>query len=66
MSFYLFIYLFKVRSILDPMCCYVRRADTLSYYTLHGAVASGVADIQQEDKTFPVFMEPARSIPWSQ
>jgi len=42
----LFIYLFKVRTILDPMCCCVRSEDPLSYNTLHGAVASGVADIQ--------------------
>jgi len=38
---YLFIYL-KVRTILDPMCC----KDTLSYNTLHRAVASGVAATQ--------------------
>jgi len=43
---YLFIYLFKVRTILDPMCCCVRSGDTLSYYKLHEAVASGVADTQ--------------------
>jgi hypothetical protein len=41
-----FIYLFKVRTILDPMCCCVRSGDTLSYYTLHGAVASEIADTQ--------------------
>jgi hypothetical protein len=36
-----FIYLFKVRTILDPVCCCVRTEDTLSYNTLHGALSSG-------------------------